>query len=74
MSKPRATTAAFDHSQSLSAWAACAANAVPLWVTLIAVLHWSLGPVTPLAQLASYVAVLALWIAAFKPWTARRVG
>ena len=33
-----------------------------------------LGPLTPLAQLGAYVAVLALWIALFKPWTAKRTG
>ncbi|ATC34628.1 hypothetical protein CA606_17605 [Caulobacter vibrioides] len=74
MSKPRATTAPFDRSQSLSAWLACVANAIPLWVTLVAVLHGSLGPMSLEAQLAAYVAVLALWIALFKPWTAERAG
>ncbi|ACL96916.2 hypothetical protein EIB18_17695 [Caulobacter vibrioides] len=74
MSKPRTTSAPFDRGQSLSPWLACAANAIPLWVTLVALLHWSLGPLTPPALLAAYVAVLALWIAVFKPWAAQRAG
>ena len=73
MSKPSAAAAPVDHGQSLSAWLACVANAIPLWVTLVALLH-SLGPVAPLAQLVAYVAVLALWIGLFKPWTAQRAG
>ncbi len=74
MSKPSAAAAPVDQGQSLSAWLACVANAIPLWVTLIAALHGSLGPISPSAQLISYVAVLALWIALFKPWTAKRTG
>lgn len=74
MSKPSAAAAPVDQGQSLSAWLACVANAIPLWVTLVALLHGSLGPLTPLAQLGAYVAVLALWIALFKPWTAERPG
>lgn len=74
MPKFRATAAPFDRNHALSPWLACAANAIPLWVTLVALLHGSLGPLTPLSQLAAYVVVLALWIALFKPWTARRTG
>lgn len=73
MFKPHATAAPFTRGQSLSAWLACVANAIPLWVTLVALLH-SLGPVAPLTQLVAYVAVLALWIGLFKPWTAQRAG
>jgi len=71
MSKPSATAAPADKGQSLSAWLACVANAIPLWVTLVALLH-SLGPVAPLTQLLAYLAVLVLWIGLFKPWTAQR--
>ena len=74
MSKPSAAAAPADQGQSLSAWLACVANAIPLWVTLVALLHSSLGPLTPLAQLVAYIAVLALWIGLFKPWTAKRRG
>ena len=74
MSKPSAAAAPTDQGQSPSAWLACVTNAIPLWVTLIAVLHGSLGPVSPFGQFIAYVAVLALWIALFKPWTAKRTG
>ncbi|MCY1645643.1 hypothetical protein OVA11_00745 [Caulobacter sp. SL161] len=72
MSKPSAAAAPADQGQNLSAWLACVANAIPLWVTLIAVLHGGLGPVSPFGQFIAYVAVLALWIGLFKPWTAQR--
>ena len=74
MSKPSAAAAPADQGQNLSAWLACVANAIPLWVTLVAMLHSSLGPVAPVTQLVAYVAVLALWIGLFKPWTAQRTG
>lgn len=74
MSKPSAAAAPADQGQNLSAWLACVANAIPLWVTLVAMLHSSLGPVAPVTQLVAYVAVLALWIGLFKPWRAQRTG
>lgn len=59
-------------TREMSAWFACAANALPIAVVLIAMAEELFGPTPPSVAMGVYGAVLLVWLALFKPWSPAR--